>query len=334
MKQLLFLFLIVFAGCTSSETPPAQATAVNQPSETNAPYRALIIDGQNNHEVWPKSTVMMKQYLEETGLFTVDVERTQYTWKGESHLANFTIKGLKPTEVKEQPTADPAFSPDFADYDVIVSNFGWNAAALPKETEQKLEAFVSEGGGLVIIHAADNSWPQWLEFNKMIGLGGWGDRTEKDGPYVYYNDAGELVRDESPGSAGHHGPQHEFLVQVRDSTHPITKGMPAKWLHTKDELYDQLRGPAENMTVLATTYASPEQDGTGRHEPMIMTIDYGKGRVFHTPMGHEDYSFEGVGFITTFIRGTEWATTGKVTQGIPEDFPSATNATSRAFSAK
>jgi hypothetical protein len=51
-------------------------------------------------------------------------------------------------------------------------------------------------------------------------------------------------------------------------------------------------------------------------------------------MGHDDYSFEGVGFITTFLRGTEWATTGKVTIGIPEDFPTESDATNRAFKRK
>jgi len=45
--------------------------------------KALIVDGQNNHEVWPKSTIMMKQYLEETGLFEVEIGRTHYIWKSE-----------------------------------------------------------------------------------------------------------------------------------------------------------------------------------------------------------------------------------------------------------
>jgi type 1 glutamine amidotransferase len=151
----------------------------------------------------------------------------------------------------------------------------------------------------------------------MIGLGGWGGRNEKSGPYVYFDDAGKLVRDEQPGPGGSHGPQTEFPVVTRDDAHPITKGMPARWMHAKDELYDSLRGPAVNMKVLATAHSAK----TNRHEPMIMTIDFGKGRVFHTPMGHATYSQECVGFITTFQRGTEWAATGKVTLPLPDDFP-------------
>ena len=110
--------------------------------------------------------------------------------------------------------------------------------------------------------------------------------------------------------------------------------MPRRWLHTQDECYEKLRGPAENMTVLATAYASPTQKGSDRHEPMLMVIQYEKGRVFHTALGHEDYSFEGVGFITTLLRGTEWAATGKVTIPIPKDFPTETEARRRAYAGK
>jgi len=120
-------------------------------------------------------------------------------------------------------------------------------------------------------------------------------------------------------------------VIVRDAEHPITKDMPRAWLHVKDELYDLLRGPGENMHILATAYADKAQGGSGRHEPMIFTVDYGKGRVFHTPMGHADYSMECTGFITTLLRGTEWAATGKVAQPIPEDFPTEDKTSQRKF---
>ncbi len=266
--------------------------------------KALIVDGQNNHACWPKTTPMMKQYLEDTGLFTVDV--VTHAPKGE----------------------DPNFKPAFGDYAVVVSNFGHGAADWAAETRTAFEDYMTKGGGFVAVHAADNSFPEWAAYNKMIGLGGWGGRNEKSGPFVYYTDDGKIVRDPSPGPGGSHGPQAPFAVVVRDANHPITKDMPASWMHAKDELYDSLRGPAENMQVLATAF-SPK---TKRHEPIIMTIDYGKGRVFHTPMGHETYSMECVGFINTFQRGTEWAATGKVTLPVAADFPKAEAASSRPFS--
>ena len=102
-------------------------------------------------------------------------------------------------------------------------------------------------------------------------------------------------------------------------------------MHEKDELYDRLRGPALNMHLLATAYSSKETNGTNRHEPMMFTVRYGKGRVFHTPMGHGDYSQECVGFITTLQRGAEWVATGKVTQQVPNDFPTADKVSVRKF---
>ena len=301
-------------------------------AQADVKLKALIVDGQNNHEIWPKTTAMMKAYLEETGLFRVDVERTAFTWPGADLIAKYPLTGAEKTTVTEEPKADPNFAPEFSKYDVVVCNFGWKASPWPQKTQTAFEEFVRQGGGLVILHAADNSFPGWAEYNKMIGLGGWGDRTEKDGPYVYLNSAGKVVRDHTPGSAGAHGPQHAFQIMVRDDAHPITRGMPQKWMHTKDELYSNLRGPAENMRILATAYSDPKHRGTGRHEPMILTISYGKGRVFHTPMGHSDYSLESTGFIVTFKRGAEWAATGEVTQKtIPQDFPTANQASRRAF---
>ena len=88
-----------------------------------------------------------------------------------------------------------------------------------------------------------------------------------------------------------------------------------------DELYHGMRGPIENVHVLATAYSDKAKGGTGDHEPMIWTVNYGKGRVFHTPMGHDLDGMRCVGFMATLLRGTEWAATGKVTMPIPADFP-------------
>ena len=267
----------------------------SQAAPADAKLKALIVDGQNNHD-WKSTTPMLKKALEESGRFTVDVATSPPAGK---------------------MTSD--FRPKFSEYDVIVSNY--NGEPWPPQTEKDFEAFLNGGGGFVSVHAADNAFPDWKAYNRMIGLGGWNGRTEKSGPYVYLDDKGAQKRDDSPGNGGHHGQQHPFQIRTRDAEHPITKGLPAAWMHTKDELYDSLRGPADDMHILATAYSDPKFGGTGRHEPMLMTLDFGKGRVFHTVLGHADYSMNCVGFVTTLNRGAEWAATGKVTIPVPKDFP-------------
>jgi type 1 glutamine amidotransferase len=265
--------------------------ALAAPAGAADPIKVLIIDGQNNHD-WKSTTPVLKKWLEDSGLFKVTVATTG--------------KDLK------------EFKPKFSDYKVVVSNY--NGALWPKETREEFAKFVKDGGGFVCVHAANNSFPDWPEYNEMIGLGGWGGRNEKSGPYLRIRD-GKVVLDKTPGTGGSHGEMHEFIVETRDAKHPIMDGLPAKWLHIRDELYDRLRGPAKNVTLLATSYSNKKKGGTGEHEPMIFTVKYGKGKVFHTPMGHDAVAMRCLGFGTVLVRGTEWAATGKVTQKAPKDFP-------------
>jgi type 1 glutamine amidotransferase len=267
---------------------------------TAAPNKVLLIDGRNNHD-WKATTPILKRLLEETGLFEVTVL-----------TAPPDNESLK------------SFHPKFTGYDLVVLNYNdfgpQNAGDWPEATQNDFLAYVKNGGGVVSYHAADNAFPKWAEFNQVIGLGGWGGRNEKDGPYLRWRD-GELVKDATPGIAGSHGPRHAFVVEIRNPKHPITKGLPLKWMHDTDELYDRLRGPAENLTLLATAFSSPAQKGTGENEPILFTIQYGKGRIFHTTLGHDPVAMQCVGFIVTLQRGAEWAATGKVTQKVPADFP-------------
>ena len=290
MKTLLRISALLCASLIA--TTATQAAAM----------KALIVDGQNNHD-WKGTTPHLKLYLEQTGLFEVEVATT-------------------PDNKGDMAT----FKPDFKKYKLVVSNY--NGQDWPKETQAAFEDFVRGGGAFVSVHAANNSFPNWPAYNQMIGLGGWGGRNEKSGPYVYWEEkAAKVVKDMAPGSGGHHGPQHAFAIDARDPQHPVLAGLPTKWMHAQDELYDKLRGPAENLTVLATAFADPMKGGTGRHEPMLMTTTFGKGRVFHTAMGHagggKRIAQQCVGFIVTFQRGAEWAVTGKVTQKVPADFPGA-----------
>jgi len=264
-------------------------------------YKTLIITGQNNHN-WKASSPILKQILDETGLFSTEIMTTPD----------------KGGDMK-------SFNPDFSKYKLVVIDY--NGDSWSEKTNSAFVDYVNNGGGVVIYHAADNSFPKWKEYNEMIGLGGWGDRNQKDGPYVYYKN-NQLIVDTTAGIGGTHGKRREYLVRTRIADHPVTKGLPVRWLHGNDELYSLLRGPAKNMQILATAFAdSAAGGGTMRDEPMLMTITYGKGRIFHTTMGHADEgggpSMHCAGFITTLQRGAEWAVTGNVTQKIPWDFPSA-----------
>jgi len=288
MRRMTLLPMLVAATVLAAMAGPAPAA---QPS-----LKCLIVDGQNNHN-WKETSPVMKQILEDSGVFTVHVA-TSPDKKGDMS----------------------GFKPEFAKYDVVLLNY--NGQAWPEATNQAFLDYVKGGGGVVVVHAADNAFGNWKEYNEIIALGGWGGRNEKSGPYVYYKD-GKVVRDTSPGRGGSHGPQYPIQIVAREPDHPVIKGLPEKFMHSQEELYHSLRGPAKNLTILATALAKKEMRGTGRHEPVLMDIRYGDGRIFHTVLGHAVTQMKSVAFIVTLQRGAEWAATGKVTQKVPDDMPTA-----------
>jgi len=350
MKNLGLIFiLLVLVACENS----AKTGAKN--SVKKEKLKALIVDGQNNHGIWPKTTVMMQDYLLETNMFDVEVQRTSNTWQGPHSdppfgvdslpqlMGLYKVEGMKKNKAVEVPEIDTSFSPNWTDYDVVISNLGWKTAPWTEQTKKSFETYMKNGGGLVIVHAANNAWPDWHEYNKMIGIGGWSDRnTIKHGPQIYFDEEGKQQAQTEESSCGSHGPQMEYIIENRAPSHPIMKDIPDEWLHTKDELYERLCGPAENITVLATAFADAEGNsppwnkeikGSDRSEPVLLCVDYGKGRTFHSTIGHADYSMECVGFITTFLRGCEWAATGEVSIALPEDFPGKDDSSSRDYGA-
>jgi type 1 glutamine amidotransferase len=262
--------------------------------------RALIVTGQNKNHNWETGSKNLEIILHNAGIFDVDVALTPA--KGED------MSGFKP---------------QFDRYGVVLLDY--DGDLWPEETRKSFEDYIKEGGGLVVFHGTNNAFTDWEAYNLMIGFGGWGDRDESAGPWVYW-DNGQVVYDMTPGKAGSHGKQHEYLVEVRAEDHPITRGMPEKWMHAKDELYYKMRGPGENIEVLATAYDDTTFNGGGKHEIVMMTVRYGEGRIFHTTLGHagvEAPSMECAGFVTSIQRGAEWVATGDVSQPMPPQFPNS-----------
>ena len=267
--------------------------------------KVLIIDGQNNH-AWRETTPVLKRLLEETGLFQVDVATTP-------------AKGGDMS----------GFKPDFTAYKVVVSNY--NGEDWSKETEAAFEKYVREGGGFVSFHAADNAFPKWQAYNEMIAVGGWGGRTEKDGAMIRFRD-GKAVLENKPGRAGHHGKRLRVSRSpfATPST-PSPRGCRRSSCMPPTSSTTACAGRPKSSGWSRPAWSDPANAGTGEDEPMLLAIRYGKGRIFHTTLGHDVPAMQCVGFIVTFQRGTEWAATGKVTQKAPKDFPTAEKVSVREF---
>ncbi len=271
----------------------------------------LIVDGINNHD-WLAATKSVRQFLQATQRFTVEVSTTP-----PANSAN---------------EAWDHWRPRFREYQVIIVNFnsGYKPDSIrwPATVERDFEEYVHDGGGVVILHAANNAFRNWRAYNEMIGLG-WRDRDF--GPGLAVSDDGTIFRiPKGTGLNPGHGPRHDFAIHILNTGHPITKGMPAVWMHPSDQLTHGQHGPAEGLTVLS--YAKSEI--SGQNEPMDWVRSYGKGRVYTTMLGHTwaneaNPDMDCAGFQTLFSRGVEWAATGQVTIPVPADFPTATKTSIR-----
>jgi len=229
--------------------------------------RVLILDGQNNHD-WRQTTDALRATLKQTGLFEVDVETApERMTPGRLRAPKSDDKAVLATyaEAKEaydallkdaqqrQGEAFNGWSTDFTKYDTVVMNY--YGRTFPEPMSKGLIEFVRGGGGLVLIHAANNAFRNWDEFNDMIGLG-W--RKGGFGKCLKVNPkSGEPFACCADKNSGH-GSRHPFAVTVREKDHPIMRGVPMKWMHGRDELYHHMRGPAANLTILSSAYSDPK----------------------------------------------------------------------------
>ncbi len=249
-------------------------------AEAPAPKKIqTLLVSGQNRHDWKTVNPELRRMLEETGRFEVRIVE---------EFRGVTAAMLAP-------------------YDLIVLNYDnkrmddlrWGAGA---ETAF-LEFAKTPGKGVVVYHFSLAAFEGWTAFEDLCG-GNW-----------------------RPG-AGHHSARHDFTMTVRDTGHPITKGMRVSVPIVNDELYANLQWrPREKYRVLATAWddhalyagkAKQPTPGAGMDHPMLWVHEPG-GRVFVTALGHDVPAVRQAGFIATFVRGAEWAATGKVTIPVPAE---------------
>ena len=228
---------------------------------------------------WRGTTPVLRKILEDTGKFEVRVTE-EFRGAGPETLAPYELVVLNY-------------------YDRRRPELRWGERA-----DKALLDFVRSGKALVMFHFSVAAFEGWEEYDKLSG-GNW--RTNQ----------------------GHHAAAHDFTVDIKDTDHPVTRGLKKSFLQPKDELYANLKWqPEGTYHVLATAWdehalykgkAKQPTPGPGLHHPMLWTLQYGKGRVFATVLGHDAPAVSTPAFVVTFARGAEWAVTGNVTQPIPPE---------------
>ena len=224
------------------------STVATVRAEDSQPIRALIVTGNDYPgHVWKTTTPAVREILEKDPRFIVRV------------------------------IEDPEFlaSPALDQYDVVVLHYmNWESPDPSKAASERLQKFVQNGKGLVLLHFACGAWSGWPEFRNLAGR----------------------VWDK----VNSHDPRGPFRVDVVDQDHPVTHGLAS--FEADDELYIGLTGERP-ITVLATARSKL----TGKDHPMAFVFDYGNGRVFHTPLGHDVKAFLLPGPSELIRRGCAWA---------------------------
>lgn len=183
---------------------------------------------------------------------------------------------LRVTVIEDPHLLDSAALTNYAA--VLLHFQNWQVPGPGPAARENLRRYVEQGGGLVLIHFACGAWyGEWPEFKHLAGRAWYG-----------------------PDGGRQHDPHGPFTVNIRDADHPVTAGL--RDFATTDELYTCLEGEAP-IRVLATARSKVD----GRDYPMAFVLEYGRGRVFHSPLGHDAAALgvEAVGEL--FRRGTAWA---------------------------
>ncbi len=277
-------------------------------AKADARLKVLIVDGVSNHD-WRMTTKLVRAILEPTSLFDVSISTS--------------------------PSAGDAqgwdqWRPNFKAHDVVIQTYNDYkiVAPWPQAVKADFEAYVREGGGVYILHSANNAFADWPAYNEIIGLG-W--RRKDYGTAIYVDDHDHLQRiPPGEGDWTNHGPRSDALVHQLGH-HPVHKGFPRTWMTADVELYRYARGPAHHLSVLS--YAL--EPVTHKYWPMEWSVRYGAGRVYVANYGHvwkgdiQPVTLRSADVQVILVRALQWLARRPVTWPVPTDFPTASQTSIR-----
>jgi type 1 glutamine amidotransferase len=211
----------------------------------------------------------------------------KHDWRATASFLRDILADAGGFDVKVSAAPAGLTASTLAPFDVVVDDY--DGLPLGRGAEDALDSFVASGKGLVVTRAGLASMAHGRAW---LGL-----RT--------------LTKTSWPSSS----PESSFrLLELKQMSteHPILRDLKPH-LRTGDQPHGGFL-PQAGAEVLAVS---------DKEEPVLMASVYGKGRVFCTALRRTLAAMQEPAFITTFVRGAEWAAAGKVTRPAEMTMPGA-----------
>lgn len=151
---------------------------------------------------------------------------------------------------------------------------------LNSDEQVAFERYIQSGGGYAGVHAAADTEYDWPWYNKLVGA------------YFKSHPSNSNVR--------------KGTIDVIDTTHISTKGLPKRWERT-DEWYNY-KNIQDDIKVVAKLDEDTYEGGeNGENHPIAWYHEFDGGRAFYTGGGHTDESFSEPLFLTHLLGGIKYA---------------------------
>lgn len=225
--------------------------------------------------------------------------QSSHNWPASSDAAKQILDetGMFSTKVLVTPPAGEdmaGFKPKFSGYKLVVIDFEGDKWS--DKTIASFRDYINEGGGVLILNSKNDLIANYADSAKNT------DRIN-------------------------------FEIRFLAADHAVTMDLPVRWMHPDDILVRDIVPATDDVKVIATASADGQAGRGIKPVPVLLSRNFGKGRIFAVMMGNPDgeknLALHCTGFIVILQRAAEWAATGSVTQMVPSDFPTAAGAVDR-----